>query len=180
MKLYMMRHGETSWNAVNRILGVTDIPLNEKGREQALQAAEGMKDIDIDVIYTSQLSRAMETGLAVAAMQKNCKVIHEACLNENDFGVFEGQDRGSEIYQREKRNYFKRYPGGESFLDVAARVYPFIKGLISDPLLKDKSVLIVSHGGICRIITSFFRDMENEEFVTFSMPNCGYELVWSD
>ena len=180
MKLYIMRHGETSWNAVNRILGVTDIPLNEKGRAQALQAAERMKDIDIDVIYTSQLSRAMETGLAVAAMQKNCKVSHESCLNEHDFGEFEGQDRRSEEYQREKRKCFKRYPGGESFLDVAARVYPFIKGLISDPQLKDKSVLIVSHGGICRIITSFFRDMENEEFVTFSMPNCGYELVWSD
>lgn len=180
MKLYMMRHGETSWNADNRILGATDIPLNERGRAQALQAAERMKDIDIDVIYTSQLSRAMETGLAVAAMQKNCKVSHESCLNEHDFGEFEGQDRRSEEYQREKRNCFKRYPGGESFLDVAARVYPFIKGLISDPQLKDKSVLIVSHGGICRIITSFFRDMENEEFVTFAMPNCGYELVWSD
>ena len=180
MKLYIMRHGETSWNADNRILGATDIPLNERGRAQALQAAERMKDIDIDVIYTSQLSRAMETGLAVAAMQKNCKVSHESCLNEHDFGEFEGQDRRSEEYQREKRKCFKRYPGGESFLDVAARVYPFIKGLISDPQLKDKSVLIVSHGGICRVITSFFRDMENEEFVTFAMPNCGYELVWSD
>ena len=42
MKLYMMRHGETSWNADNRILGATDIPLNEKGRAQALQAAERM------------------------------------------------------------------------------------------------------------------------------------------
>lgn len=180
MKLYIMRHGETAWNADNRILGATDIPLNEKGREQALKAAERMKDIDIDVIYTSQLSRAMETGLAVAALQKDCTVFHEQCLNEHDFGVFEGQDRRSEEYQMEKRNCFKRYPGGESFLDVAARVYPFIKGLISDPQLKDKSVLIVSHGGICRVITSFFRDMENEEFVTFAMPNCGYELVWSD
>lgn len=178
MRLYMMRHGETAWNAENRILGSTDIPLNEKGREQARQAAEQMASLDIDVIYTSCLSRAMETGLTVASMQKNCQVFHLECLNENDFGEFEGQDRHSEEYQAEKRNCFKRYPGGESFLDVAARVYPFIKNILSDPSLQDKNVLIVSHGGICRVISSYFRDMENEEFITFAMQNCGYEQVY--
>ena len=178
MKLYMMRHGETAWNAENRILGSTDIPLNEKGREQARVAAEKLASVDIDVIYTSCLSRAMETGLTVASLQKDCQVFHMECLNENDFGEFEGQDRLSEEYQREKRNCFKRYPGGESFLDVAARVYPFIKNLLSDPSLQDKTVLIVSHGGICRVISSYFRDMENEEFITFAMPNCGYEQIY--
>lgn len=173
MELYIMRHGETAWNAENRILGSTDIPLNEKGRAQAIEAAEILADTHIDVIYTSCLSRAMETGLAVAALQKDCKVIHEPCLNENDFGSFEGQNRNSEVYQNEKRKHFKRYPGGESFLDVAARVYPFVKSLLSDPGLEDKTVLIVSHGGVCRVITSYFRDMENEEFVSFAMPNCG-------
>ena len=69
MKLYMMRHGETAWNADNRILGSTDIPLNAKGREQAREAAERLKDISFDIIYTSELSRAKETGLAVAALQ---------------------------------------------------------------------------------------------------------------
>ena len=174
-----MRHGETAWNAENRILGSTDIPLNEKGREQARAAAEKLKDTHFDVIYTSQLSRAKETGLAVAALQSGCEVFHLECLNENDFGEFEGQDRYSEEYQAEKRKCFKRYPGGESFLDVAARVYPFIKSLIEDPSLQDKNVLIVSHGGICRVISSYFRDMENEEFITFTMPNCGCRLVYS-
>lgn len=180
MKIYIMRHGETAWNAANRILGSTDMPLNEKGREQARQAAEELKDIRFDVIYTSCLSRSMETGLAVGALQDGCPVIHMPCLNEHDFGDFEGQDRCSEVYQNEKRKCFKRYPGGESFLDVAARVYPFIKGILNDPQMQDKTILITSHGGICRVITSFFRDMENEEFVAFAMKNCGYELVYSD
>ena len=180
MKLYMMRHGETAWNAENRILGSTDIPLNELGREQARQAAGKLAEVSIDIIYTSCLSRAKETGLTVAALQKNCEVFHLECLNENDFGEFEGKDRLSEEYQSEKRKCFKRYPGGESFLDVAARVYPFIKSLLEDPTLQDKTVLIVSHGGICRVISSYFRDMENEEFITFAMPNCGFQLVYSD
>lgn len=179
MKLYIMRHGETAWNAEDRILGSTDMPLNEKGREQARKAAEEMKEIPFDVIYTSCLSRSMETGLAVAAVHEGCQVIHMKCLNEHDFGEFEGQDRLSEEYQCEKRKCFKRYPGGESFLDVAARVYPFIKGILSDPDMQDKTILIASHGGICRVITSFFKDMENEEFVSFAMPNCGYELIYS-
>ena len=46
--------------------------------------------------------------------------------------------------------------------------------------MQDKTVLVTSHGGICRVITSYFRDMENEEFVSFAMPNCGYELIYSD
>ena len=179
MKIYIMRHGETAWNAANRILGSTDMPLNEKGRAQAREAAERMKDIRFDVIYTSCLKRSMETGYAVGALQ-DCPVIHEPCLNEHDFGDFEGKDRCSEFYQSEKRKCFKRYPGGESFLDVAARVYPFIKSLLSDPDMQDKTVLITSHGGICRVITSYFRDMENEEFVSFAMPNCGYTLIYSD
>lgn len=179
MKIYIMRHGETAWNAQNRILGSTDMPLNEKGRGQAREAADKMKDIRFDVIYTSCLSRSMETGLAVASLQ-DCPVIHEPCLNEHDFGEFEGRDRLSEMYQSEKRKCFKKYPGGESFLDVAARVYPFIKGILSDPDMQDKTILITSHGGICRVITSFFRDMENEEFVSFAMHNCEYRLIYSD
>lgn len=175
-----MRHGETAWNAENRILGSTDIPLNENGREQAREAAKELEGMDIDVIYTSCLSRAMETGLAVGALQEGCPVIHMPCLNEHDFGDFEGKDRCSEEYQAEKRKCFKRYPGGESFLDVAARVYPFIKGLLDNPALRDKTILIVSHGGICRVISSYFRDMENEEFITFAMPNCGCHLIYSD
>lgn len=180
MKIYIMRHGETAWNAENRILGSTDMPLNERGRQQAREAALKLKEVHFDVIYTSRLTRSMETGLAVAALQEGCPVIHMECLNEHDFGEFEGKDRLSEFYQSEKRKCFKRYPGGESFLDVAARVYPFIRSLLEDPSLHDKTVLITSHGGICRVITSYFRDMENEEFVSFAMPNCGYELIYSD
>ena len=180
MKIYIMRHGETAWNAANRVLGRTDMPLNEKGREQAARAAEEMKAIPFDVIYTSCLSRSMETGLAVAALQEGCPVIHEPCLNEHDFGDFEGQDRLSEEYQSEKRKCFTKYPGGESFLDVAARVYPFIKGILSDPEMQDKTILISSHGGICRVISSYFRDMENEEFISFAMHNCEYRLIYED
>ena len=58
MKLYITRHGETMRNAEQRILGRTDDPLSEKGRQQALELAEKMKEVEVDIIFTSPLSRA--------------------------------------------------------------------------------------------------------------------------
>ncbi len=171
MKLFLVRHGETDWNVNNQILGRTDIPLNDRGREQAGQLAEKMKQIPLDIIYTSPLSRTLVTGQIVADKQKDCKCVPEECLIEQDFGIFEGIDRGDRIYQEAKRKYFCRYPDGESYLDVAGRVYPFLEYLQSKAD-QYQNVLIVTHGGICRVITSYFQDMTNEEFASFTMKNC--------
>ena len=85
---------------------------------------------------------------------------------EQDFGRFEGINRFDEEYQKAKREYFARYPGGESFFDLAARVFPLIKEL------DGANALLVTHGGICRVIRNYFEDMGNEEFVQFSQENC--------
>lgn len=62
MMLYIVRHGETDWNRLRRVQGHTDIPLNDYGRHLARETAEGMKDIQIDLAYTSPLRRAEETA----------------------------------------------------------------------------------------------------------------------
>ena len=66
MKLIVARHGQTEWNLQNRVLGRTDIPLNEKGKSQAVELAENLAAIHIDHIYVSPLARAAETGKIVA------------------------------------------------------------------------------------------------------------------
>ncbi len=172
MAIYIARHGETGWNRENRVLGRTDVPLNEKGFAQAAELAERLADTPIDIIYTSPLQRTVDTAKAVADRQKGARpcVVAEPCLIEHNFGIFEGVDRADPIYQREKRTFVKRYPGGESYLDVAARVYPFLEKLLEES--RGKNILLVTHGGICRIITSYFQDMENEDFAAFGMKNC--------
>ncbi len=61
MRLYIMRHGETSWNALKKIQGIADIPLNEKGRALAKVTGEALKEIKFDLVITSPLCRAKET-----------------------------------------------------------------------------------------------------------------------
>ena len=163
--IYVVRHGETEWNAINKVLGRTDIPLNDRGIEQAEEIARSLKDIKIDVFLCSPLSRARQTADAISG-ETGMPYKTDDRLIEHDFGVFEGVNRFDAEYQKAKREYFVRYPGGESFFDLAARVYPLIKEL------EGKSALLVTHGGICRIIRSYFEDMGNEEFVQFSQGNC--------
>ena len=163
--IYVVRHGETEWNAINKVLGRTDIPLNDRGIEQAEEMARSLKDIKIDVFLCSPLSRARQTADAISG-ETGMPYKTDDRLIEHDFGVFEGVNRFDAEYQKAKREYFVRYPGGESFFDLAARVYPLIKKK------KKKNALLVTHGGICRIIRSYFEDMGNEEFVQFSQGNC--------
>lgn len=171
MRLIVARHGETEWNVQNKVLGRTDIPLNEKGRRQANLLAENIKKYKVKNIYVSPLMRAHETGKIVASYC-DANLIVKNVLIEQDFGIFEGVDRDDINYQIAKRELVKKYLGGESFFDVAARVYPFIEEIKEC----DDDVMIITHGGICRIINAFFEPMDNEEFVLFTMPNCGYKV----
>lgn len=172
MKLYITRHGETMRNAEYRVLGRTDDPLSEKGRAQARELAENLKDVEIDLIFSSPLGRAKETAETVAKT-KGLEVIEDERLLEINFGEFEGVSGGTEAYQSAKREFFKRYPSGESYFDIAYRVYDFLYMLKRE--YPEKRVLVVSHGGVCRILHNYFIGMENEEFAKFAFPNCGIE-----
>lgn len=80
MKLYVARHGQTVWNAKNKVCGVTDVDLTEKGREQAKKLADIVPDT-IDVIISSPLKRAVETSKIVAE-KKNIPIHIEELLTE--------------------------------------------------------------------------------------------------
>ena len=173
MKIVILRHGETEWNSRNLVLGRTDIPLNEKGRQQADEVGKRLQSMNFDKIFSSPLSRAVETADIVSKHQKNnCSRVISKCLTEQCFGIFEGVNRSLLDYQSEKRQYFKRYEKGESYLDVAARVYPFIENILNT---ETGNILLVTHNGICRIIVNYFMGMGNEEFVTFRLGNCEFK-----
>ena len=163
--IYVVRHGETEWNALDKVLGRTDMPLNARGLEQAQEIARYLKDIKIDVFLCSPLCRARQTAEAISN-ETGIRYEIDDRLIEQDFGRFEGAYRFDREYQAAKREYFARYPGGESYFDMAARVFSLIKEL------DGADALLVTHGGVCRMIRSYFEDMGNEEFVLFSQGNC--------
>ena len=157
MKLIVARHGETTWNVTNKVLGRTDIPLNEAGIKQAEVLADDLKQHNIQIVYTSPLIRATQTGEIVAERNGVELVVLENLIEQN-FGVFEGVDRSDEKYQQAKRHYAMRYPEGESYFDVVARVYPLLFEI------KNKNMdgtVIITHGGVCRIINSHTSQPEN-------------------
>ena len=177
-KLIVLRHGETTWNARNVVLGRTDIPLSENGLLQAAEAAKELRDEKIDSVFVSPLIRARQTAEKILdgrdPAEAPVPLIVEERLIEQNFGEYEEIRRDDPRYQEAKRMYFTRLPGGESFMDLAGRVYPFIREIQKN--YADKTVMLVTHGGIGRVICNYFRDMSNEEFVRFHMKNCGYEI----
>ena len=88
-----MRHGETAWNVEGRIQGHLDVPLNELGQWQAERLAQALRQESLDVVYASDLRRAMQTAEAVVKLGGQ-PLLTDIGLRERDFGVFQGQTFG--------------------------------------------------------------------------------------
>jgi probable phosphoglycerate mutase len=88
-RLIVWRHGNTDWNAGNRVQGQTDVPLNELGRQQAVDAAELLVRLHPAAIVSSDLQRAADTASALAALT-GLSVRQDERLRERYFGVWEG------------------------------------------------------------------------------------------
>ena len=177
MNLYLTRHGETDWNVENRVQGRTDIPLNANGLAQAQALADKIREenIHLDIIYSSPLERAYVTAQKCAEAA-GCEAVPLDELIEMNFGEFEGATRDNRDYQEAKKKFFTRYPGGESYMDVAARIYPLLKTIKNGPY---DDVMLVAHNGIARIVNSYFYDMGTTECRKFTIGNCEirkYEL----
>ena len=174
MILYVVRHGEAVWNTENRICGRTDSPLTEKGRAQAAALAPHLPKVDR--VLCSPLSRARETA-EILTRGTGLAIKIEPRLIEQDFGSFEGRDRGTEAFLAAKKEPACRFPGGESSFETAARVYSLLNELKAEG--SEETVLLVCHGAVMRIIETYFRDMPMDEFYHFSPANCTpvrYEL----
>ena len=165
--VYFARHGETVWNVENKICGMTDSPLTEKGRAQAAQLGEAVKNsgIVLDEILYSPLSRAADTALAVAAAT-GLPARVEPRLREQCFG--RTSPRNSLEFTAAKMQFADRYTDGESMLQLAQRIYNLLDELKQD----DKTYLLVAHNGIARVVESYFHNMTNAEYAAFGIKNC--------
>lgn len=171
--IYIARHGLTDWNLVPKVQGITNIPLNQGGIKQAYDLANVVKsqDFKFDMILHSPLERAAQTAKIVAEIN-NIPLQMEPRLIEQNFGKWEGFDNstGDKSFHFAKQQFLNSYEGGESMMKLGQRIYNLLDELKAKP--SDETYLLVTHGGIARIIHSYFYDMTNEEFSSFFLDNC--------
>ena len=168
--IYFARHGETVWNVENKICGMTDSPLTEKGRQQARELGRKVREsgVRIDEILYSPLSRAADTAKAVSeatGLPARC----EPRLREQCFGRYEGTPRDGAEFRISKTHFADRYGDGESMMQLAQRIYNLLDELRQD---EDKTYLLVAHNGIARVVESYFHDMTNEDYAAAGIKNC--------
>jgi broad specificity phosphatase PhoE len=146
-ELYLVRHGETDWNAARRIQGRTDIPLNDAGRAQARRAAELLARREWHGVYASPLDRAHETASIIAERLGLGEVTDVDALVERDYGEAEGMgfDEIEALYPEGVRA-----PGQETREEVASRVVPALLELAERH--PGERLVIVSHGGAIRSV----------------------------
>lgn len=139
--LVLVRHGETDWNRTNRVQGLSDIPLNDTGRDQARRAGHRLAADHFDAVVSSPLSRAAETARIIAAEIGVPDVELVDALVERNYGEAEGLT-GPEIDARFGGVVHAR----ETREEVLARAKPALLALAERH--PGQRVLVVSHGGV--------------------------------
>lgn len=149
--IFLVRHGATEWNRTKRAQGQADVPLNEDGRLQALNAAESFSTMKLDAVYASDLQRARDTAQAIAD-RHGLDVQLDPRFREIEQGHWTGlntetiRERWPDLWGP-ARHYSAR-PGGESPSQVRARALEGLADVVrAHP---EGNALIVSHGGTIR------------------------------
>ena len=156
IKIYIARHGETTWNVEGRIQGRSDPGLSPKGHDQSLALLEQIKGKPISAIYTSTLQRSILTAQPIAKYF-NLPIQKQSELDEIAFGILEGKllhsfdEELKAEWDRFKDNRFTyRIPEAENYSDVANRVKPFVERLLRNH--KGQEILIVGHRVVNRLL----------------------------
>jgi alpha-ribazole phosphatase len=150
MELWLVRHGQTDWNLQGRYQGHTDLPLNAQGLRQADDLAARLRGAEFTAIYSSDLQRAYATAQAIAGDRRQ-PVTVDPRLREANLGVWEGMVVADIMHEypdawawRQRDPVHARPPGGESLLELAARVAAAVDDLAERHA--GGPLLVVAHG----------------------------------
>ena len=179
-----MRHGETSWNALKKIQGIADIPLNEKGRALAEKTGEALKNVKFDLVITSPLRRARETAQLVVRDREIPWIVDDR-IQEICFGVMEGTQESSRECPEFAENLSKFFAdpwnyqapeNGESLPEVCERTKAFWEEFTQKQEYQGDTILISTHGCASRaLMQNVYRD--HDFWHGKVPPNCSVNIV---
>jgi broad specificity phosphatase PhoE len=183
---YIVRHGETEWNAQGLLQGHTDIPLNEKGHHQATLLGDLLSSISFAAVFSSDLSRARQTAEQIVRTSP-LPVVESPALRERSAGKLDGVNLTQlreltrpffeSPHAHIKDIYFNTpwHPELESSASVFERVTQFLYSHV--PVYHTHTLLVVSHGGVMRTLLDHLSFLPGERWV---VDNCGFLKVRID
>ena len=188
--LVLVRHGESQWNLENRFTGWVDVPLSEKGVQEAASAGERLKkeNLKFDCAFTSDLKRAQLTLKLILEKlgQTGIPIEQNQALNERHYGELQGLNKaetakkfGEEQVKIWRRSYDIAPPGagGESLKDTAARTLPYFNARILGEVKKGRNVIVAAHGNSLRSIVMDLEKLTKEQVLELNLAT-GVPIIY--
>jgi broad specificity phosphatase PhoE len=180
--VFLLRHGETAWNKLGRVMGRTQVPLGTDGVQQIQKIAPLVAALELDAIYTSPLRRAVQTAKVVAAGTK-LPVCKSEGLNEIAFGDWAGRYFDELIDNELYRRFIKSpaatlLPGGETITDVQRRGLKVIHEAAQK--VPGGRFLFVSHGDVIRAILCHYMKLPLNEYRRLRVDNGSLSALQTD
>ena len=172
----VFRHGESADNHNRVFSGWRDPALTDKGREQGRALAPKLKDLPLDLVITSDLTRSRETARLALARHANVRWEEDARIKERNYGDLAGQSK-EEWMKKDperatlwRRSYDVAPPNGENIKTVEERVFPFLDELVARIRREKINVALSAHGNSMRAIRRYFEHMDIVEEMTHENP----------
>jgi len=175
-RITTIRHGQTAYNVERRYAGTIDVPLNEKGIEDAKNAASRLIDYEFDIVVTSGLRRAFQTAELLVA-DRNLTIVQNELCNERNYGKMEGlnyieiEEINPRILYLKLNNDFHSLnpPGGEDFPALRKRAKAFSQFLFQN--YTGSNMLVVSSSAFMQQLHGLFRGFDWTESLRYEIHN---------
>jgi len=181
-EIYLIRHGETTWNVERRYQGHKDSPLSKVGIAQAKAIGERLSTREFAAIYASDLTRAYKTARQIAVPHK-LDVIKDVRLRERKGGILEGltttevEEQHPEIAAQMKGTWAADFapPGAESAFVLQERSLPALMELAKKHM--GERIAIVSHGGTMRVLLQHILGIPMDRPCPLAIGNTSLNIV---
>lgn len=188
MKIFFVRHGQSESNLEKVMAGHKDVMLTQKGREQAYETANNLKEYDIDIMFVSPLKRARETAEIINSVrEKEIPMVIKDELIEVDYGIYEGVKKTNFDY-----NGFWDYSDKNNVNRFFLFAWPIVKFIYGEIMCnyQDKNILMVSSAGVAKIFEMFLGEYSllpekvgdylpaNSEIIEYNNENSEYTVYY--
>lgn len=180
-KIYLVRHGETTWNLEGKTQGIKDSQLSKNGLLQAEALGRRLSNENIEIIYSSSLKRARRTSEIIAGILGiPCQFNHQ--LIEMNFGLWEGltieeigKNYPTELRRWRETPHEANIPEGESIINAQKRIVSYINGVILSS--KENNILVVSHSTVIKLYLLHILNMDLSDYYRLKQENCCMNII---